>query len=238
MWQKQISKLGADHRIADHDKLANALGWAWMYYDSEKYPFSHIDEAATDTLDKVAAALSLVTSYLCYDRGLPNLNLMRLIDQLAASNSAEFGPSVARFEALDGEAIPIMGTTGAWIDRCSSIDQKIEEWLDTAGTIQVAAERAHAKRARGSPGRDRSLRAAAATLSTYWTDTLGRKITVSKWERMPDGELVPEGGELALFLLDAMKIIDPGRKRLGEELRYLMVTLKKNSRRIKRKPRM
>jgi hypothetical protein len=238
MWQKQISKLGADHRIADHDKLVNALGWAGMYYDSEKYPFSHIDEAATDTLDKVAAALTLVIRDLCYDRGLPNLNLMRLIDHLAASNSAEFGPSIERFEALRGEAIPIMGTTGAWMDRCSSIQQKLEQWLDTASAILLAAERAHAKRARGSPGKDRSLRAAVVTLSTYWTDTLRRKVTLSKWETMPDGELVPEGGELALFLLDAMKIIDPGRKRLGEELRYLMVTLKKNSRRIKRKPRM
>lgn len=234
MWRKQVMRLGAEYGIADYEKLLNALDWAGLAYDGEEHPFTVIDHSATDRLDQVAAALSLVTSQLT-SYGEPNLNEIRLIDELTASSSDEFGATVEQFETLPGEAIPVMGTTGAWMDRRSGIEQKVEQWLDMAGAIQLAAGRAHAQRGRGAPRRNGSLRAAVWVLVVYWTNTLGRSFTLSKWEKTPEG-VVPEGGELALFLCAAMKIIDPRRKRLGQELRNLMVTLKKEAKANKHKP--
>jgi hypothetical protein len=146
---------------------------------------------------------------------------MRLIDELAASSN----PRVVRFEPLPGEPIPVMVTTAAWIDRCDEIQQKLDAWLDMASEIVLAAERAHSKRLPGNPGGGGSLLRAVYPLAFFWTRTLKRRFKLSKWARTSEGVLVPLGATAA-YLFDAMKIIDPARQRLGEELRNVMVTSK------------
>jgi hypothetical protein len=57
-------------------------------------------------------------------------------------------------------------------------------------------------------------------LADFWQEQEGRNFT-NVWERNSAGILVPTS-PAACFFYDAMKLIDPDRPRLCEELRELM----------------
>jgi len=76
----------------------------------------------------------------------------------------------------------------------------------------------------------RDLEAAYKKLVDRWIQIFGEaefKLT-DKWVSTDRG-LEPDVGATALFLFDALKLIDPERKRLGEQLRDLMAETKKGN---------
>jgi hypothetical protein len=77
-----------------------------------------------------------------------------------------------------------------------------------------------AHRGRGRPPKNLDLAFAYRVLADFWQEQEGRNFT-NVWERNSAGILVPTS-PAACFFYDAMKLIDPDRPRLCEELRELM----------------
>jgi hypothetical protein len=109
---------------------------------------------------------------------------------------------------------------------CELIDEvahKFDEMLRRLDAVRLAARKAHQKRRRGRPGIKNDLRAAASVLIKFWEyrqRTHGGEEFTNVWDDQ-DHRLVPTSAA-ACFLFDELRLIDPKRPRLAEQLRDIM----------------
>jgi hypothetical protein len=100
-------------------------------------------------------------------------------------------------------------------DRSVAVCEKLIEFLRSLDKVRLAAHNAHVKRRRGRPAMKDDLRAAASVLIKFWGRTHG-KFTNAEWNGL---EAI---GDPAKFLFDELRLIDPERPRLAEQLKGIM----------------
>jgi hypothetical protein len=190
-----VAALAERHGIADRDGLRGALATATFLYGPA------CDEGP-DTLDEIEKPAIELTLLLIDDT-----NQRRIISALLDEyHEREHSDDLRGFSWHRDEAI-------------KEVFDNFEEMLRRLDAVRLAARRAHQKRGRGRP-RNQDIRNAYAELADFWKRSFGEERFTQGWAKTDDG-LVPTS-DAACFLCDAMRLIDPRRPRLAEELRALM----------------
>jgi hypothetical protein len=188
-----ITGLAARHGIEDLAGLKEALRWARIALDLEA-------DDAPDTLDEIDA-LAFRLLMLLDDQ----VNQRRIFNGLLDEFHPEYRerPYETPFELI------------------AEVGHKFDEMLRRLDAVRLVARNAHhPPPGRGRPVTQHELRSAYGWLAAFWKRTFGEDRFKQDWEETPEG-LEPLT-DAARFLRDAMKIIDPRRPRLAQELRWLM----------------
>jgi hypothetical protein len=188
-----VAAVAERHGIADRDGLREALVRAVFFYGP------HDD--APDTLDEIEKPATELTFLLL-------VNEQRIISALLDEyHEPEHSDDHGGFSWHRDEVI-------------KEVCDKFEEMLRRLDAVRLVARRAHQKRGRGRPRKKQEIRNAYAELADFWKRSFGKERFTQAWTRTDDG-LVPTS-DAACFLYDAMRLIDPRRPRLAEQLRALM----------------
>jgi hypothetical protein len=197
---EDIAKLAKRHKI-DRTLLEAIIGEAAWYYGTTRW-ISEEGYDKPDTLDEIEKPITALLNLLGHE-----VNRHRLFVRLVG--------------VQDGHAVNDVVAVGA----------KFDALVPFLKEVRLAARDAHWARGRGRPEAKADLASAYRFLARRYRELFGDKAFTQNWVKVPKPDLIKPDlikkdlapiAQAAQFVFDVIKIIDPDRPCLAEELRDLM----------------